>query len=250
MKLALLSDLHANATALRACVAHAQSQGATHWAVLGDLVGYGPHPAEVVRICQRMAQEGATVLRGNHEMMAVSPPSEVVRQGEATARWTHAQLSQDERDWLAQLPLTAQQGQVMMVHASADAPEQWRYVEDERTALMSLQGARQTPDIRYVVGGHVHHQTLYYQVPGGRLMRFQPVPGVPIPVSPHRYWIATVGSVGQPRDGDPRAAYALLDLDRHQLTFHRVRYDHAGMAEAVRAAGLDEALARRLESGR
>jgi diadenosine tetraphosphatase ApaH/serine/threonine PP2A family protein phosphatase len=69
-------------------------------------------------------------------------------------------------------------------------------------------------------------------------------------VPTHRHWIATIGSVGQPRDGDPRAAYALLDLDRHLLSFFRVRYDHGAVAQAVRAAGLDEALARRLESGR
>ena len=250
MKLALLSDLHANAPALQACLAHAEGQGATQWAVLGDLVGYGPHPSEVVEVCRRLEQTGATVLRGNHEMMAVTPPAQVVRQGEATARWTHEQLRQDQRQWLAGLPLTAQCGPVLMVHASAEAPEQWRYVEDERSALLSLQAAQQHPGVRYVVGGHVHQQTLYYQGQGGRLMRFQPVPGVPIPVPPHRHWIATIGSVGQPRDADPRAAYALLDLDRHLLSFFRVRYDHGAVAQAVRAAGLDEALARRLETGR
>jgi diadenosine tetraphosphatase ApaH/serine/threonine PP2A family protein phosphatase len=248
MKLALLSDLHANARALEACLAHAQAQGANQWALLGDLVGYGPEPEAVVAQCQRMAEAGATVLRGNHDAMAVTPPVPASRQGEFTARWTHERLSEADRQWLASLPLTVRLESVMVVHASVNEPEQWRYVEDEGSAARSLQAATdQYPEVRFVMGGHVHHQTLYYRGQGGQLMRFTPVPGVPIPVPAHRRWIATVGSVGQPRDGDTRAGYALLD---HQLTFWRVRYDHVAAAHAVRAAGLDEALARRLESGR
>ena len=251
MKLALLSDLHANARALQACLDHAHTQGADQWALLGDLVGYGPEPEAVVDQCQRLAEEGATVLRGNHDAMAVTPPAQASRQGEFTARWTHDRLSDAQRHWLAHLPLTARIDAVLLVHASVNEPEQWRYVEDEGSAGRSLQAATQAhPEVRFVMGGHVHHQTLYYRGQGGQLMRFAPVPGVPIPVPAHRHWIATVGSVGQPRDGDPRAAYALLDLGKHQLTFWRVRYDHAATAHAVRAAGLDEALARRLESGR
>ena len=251
MKLALLSDLHANARALEACLTHAQAQGANQWALLGDLVGYGPEPEAVVAQCQRMAEAGATVLRGNHDAMAVTTPVPASRQGEFTARWTHERLSEADRQWLASLPLTVRLESVMVVHASVNEPEQWRYVEDEGSAARSLQAATdQYPEVRFVMGGHVHHQTLYYRGQGGQLMRFTPVPGVPIPVPAHRRWIATVGSVGQPRDGDTRAGYALLDLDRHQLTFWRVRYDHVAAAHAVRAAGLDEALARRLESGR
>jgi diadenosine tetraphosphatase ApaH/serine/threonine PP2A family protein phosphatase len=231
-------------------VAHAQAQGAEQWAILGDLVGYGPEPQAVVTQCQRMAEQGATVLRGNHEAMAVTPPVQASRQGEFTARWTHERLSASQRQWLAHLPLIARLGSVLLVHASVNEPEQWRYVEDEGSASRSLQAAIQThPEVRFVMGGHVHHQSLYYQGHGGQLMRFNPVPGVPIPVPAHRHWIATVGSVGQPRDGDPRAAYALLDLGKHQLTFWRVRYDQAAAAHAVRAAGLDEALAHRLETG-
>jgi diadenosine tetraphosphatase ApaH/serine/threonine PP2A family protein phosphatase len=205
----------------------------------------------VVARCQQWATDGATVLRGNHEALAITPPATAERQGEFTARWTHERLTPSQRQWLAQLPLTAQRGPVLLVHASVNEPEQWRYVEDEGSAARSLQAATQAhPGVRFVMGGHVHHQTLYYRGQGGQLMRFKPVPGVPIPVPVHRHWIATVGSVGQPRDGDTRAAYALLDLDKHLLTFWRIRYDHAAAAHAVRAAGLDEALARRLETGR
>jgi diadenosine tetraphosphatase ApaH/serine/threonine PP2A family protein phosphatase len=96
----------------------------------------------------------------------------------------------------------------------------------------------------------VHQQTLYYKGSGRGLMAFKPTPGVPIPTPGHRQWIATVGSVGQPRDGKPLAMYALFDLAQSRLTFHRVAYDHAAAAAAVRRAGLPEYFAQRLEEGR
>ena len=99
-------------------------------------------------------------------------------------------------------------------------------------------------------GGHVHEQSLFYRGSGRNLMRFVPKAGVSIPVGPHRYWLATVGSAGQPRDGDTRANYALLDLDANMLTFYRVPYDHLSVVRDIRIAGLPEVLATRLESGR
>jgi diadenosine tetraphosphatase ApaH/serine/threonine PP2A family protein phosphatase len=98
--------------------------------------------------------------------------------------------------------------------------------------------------------GHVHHQTLYYQGAGRGLMPFKPMPGVGVPVPRQRACVATVGSVGQPRDGDPRAMYAIYDMRAGRLTFHRVPYDHAAAAQAIRQAGLPEYFAHRLETGR
>ena len=99
-------------------------------------------------------------------------------------------------------------------------------------------------------GGHVHEQTLYYRGADAGLMKFAPTPGVAIPVPLHRHWLATLGSVGQPRDGNPKAMYALFDTSRLQLAFQRVAYDHQGAAAAIRLAGLPEYLADRLESGK
>jgi diadenosine tetraphosphatase ApaH/serine/threonine PP2A family protein phosphatase len=104
--------------------------------------------------------------------------------------------------------------------------------------------------VRYVFGGHVHEQSLYYRGATASLMKFTPQPGVAVPVPSHRQWLATVGSVGQPRDGKPQAMYALIDTERWQLTFHRVPYDHVAAAWAIRAAGLPTFLAERLELGR
>ncbi len=250
MKLALLSDIHANVQALDACLAHAQGQGAQQLAFLGDFVGYGADPAAVVDRVMALAEQGALVIRGNHDDMALQPPAEVKTIGDSTAQWTHAQLDAKHKEFLAALPLTLRQASVLLVHASAEAPERWRYVYDSRGAAMSLDAVRDMPEVRYVFGGHVHMQTLYYQGSAGGLMKFEPTAGVAVPVPRHRHWLATVGSVGQPRDGNPKAMYALFDSERAQLTFHRVDYDHYSAAAAVRRAGLPEYFASRLEQGR
>jgi diadenosine tetraphosphatase ApaH/serine/threonine PP2A family protein phosphatase len=123
-------------------------------------------------------------------------------------------------------------------------------VYDERMAAMSLEAASQHSQVRYVFGGHVHLQTLYFKGADGALMKFEPTPEVSIPVSAHRHWLATIGSVGQPRDNDPRAMYAVFDSERSQLTFHRVAYDIQSAAAAIRKTGLPDFFADRLELGR
>jgi diadenosine tetraphosphatase ApaH/serine/threonine PP2A family protein phosphatase len=250
MKLALLSDIHANLQALDACLAHAGQLGASRFALLGDLVGYGGSPSMVMDRIMQLAQQGAIVLKGNHDAMALDPPRKSEFLGEATAAWTHAQLTPEQLQFIGALPLTARIESCFLVHASADAPQDWRYVDDERSAGASLAAAATHPDVRYVFGGHVHRQTLYYKGSRGGLMAFAPTAGVPIPMPAHRHWIATVGSVGQPRDGQPSAMYAMFDLEHARLTFHRVPYDHMAAAAAVRRAGLPDQFARRLEEGR
>ncbi len=250
MRLALLSDIHGNIQALDACLAHARAQRAQRFAILGDLVGYGADPCAVVDRIMLLTEEGATVIKGNHDAMAVNPPPEVKTIGDSTAAWTHNQLSTAQLDWLNLLPYTDHQDTILLVHASVDGPELWRYVYDERGATASLDAAKEWPGVRYVFGGHVHEQTLYYRGATSGLMKFIPQPGVAVPVPKHRQWLSTVGSVGQPRDGKTAAMYALLDTDKAQLTFHRVPYNHAAAANAIRRAGLPDYFADRLEKGR
>lgn len=250
MKLALLSDVHANIHALDACLSHAAQNGVTQHAFLGDLVGYGGNPIEVLDRIMPMVATGALAVMGNHDQMALSPPAKVERIGDSSALWTHQQLNPAHLDFLSKRQLTAQLGPCWLVHASADTPSKWRYVDDGRSAGLSLEAACQNKEIAYVFGGHVHHQTLYFKGQGRDLMPFKPVAGVPIPTPKHRQWIATVGSVGQPRDGKPLAMYATFDMAQLKLTFHRVSYNHVGAAAAVRKAGLPEYFAQRLEVGR
>jgi diadenosine tetraphosphatase ApaH/serine/threonine PP2A family protein phosphatase len=245
-----MSDIHGNIQALDACLEHAHQQRAERYAFLGDLVGYGADPCAVVERLMALKEDSAIVLKGNHDEMAVNPPVEVKNIGSSTATWTHNQLDASQRAWLDALPLTAQLDKILLVHASADGPELWRYVYDERAATASLDAATQSPEVHYVFGGHVHEQSLYYRGSTSSLMKFTPQPGVAVPVPPHRQWLSTVGSVGQPRDGKPEAMYALLDTSRWQLSFHRVAYDHDAAAVAIRAAGLPDFFADRLEQGR
>ena len=252
MKIALLSDRHANLPALDACLEHARAQGAEQFALLGDLVGYGADPGPVLDRVMQLVADGALCVRGNHDDAAVAPPPQVENLGDQSAQWTHPHLSAEQRAFLAGLPLTARMGpDALLVHASADGPERWHYVADSNAAERSMAAATQIdPAIRYVFSGHVHEQALYFLTPTAKLMRFSPQPGVPVPVPPHRQWLAIVGSCGQPRDGDTRAMYALFDAGAATITFQRVRYDHMAAAAAVRASGLPAFFADRLEKGR
>ncbi|RYY82405.1 MAG: metallophosphoesterase [Comamonadaceae bacterium] len=246
MRLALLSDLHANLRALQACLADARRRGASDHAFLGDLVGYGAEPAQVVDTVRAMAGDGAIVLRGNHDDLAVAGATGA-SSGEAGARWTHSQLAPDQLDFLRNLPLDHRIGTALLVHASADAPASWPYVDSAPRARQCLDAA----DRPVVFCGHVHHQRLWYDGRRGDVMPFEPTTDAPVPLAPHRRWLATVGSVGQPRDGDTRAMYALWEPGPPaRLAFCRVPYAHLDAAAAVRRAGLPPEYARRLEEGR
>ena len=249
MLIALLSDIHANLQALEACLAHAASHQVQQYAFLGDMVGYGANPNEVIDRIRQLAEQGALVLQGNHDEMAISPPQEVKTIGQITAAWTHSQLSAEQRQWLFGLPLTHQMGNTLLVHASANEPHLWHYIYDERSALASLDAAADWPDVHYVFNGHVHLQTLYYRGAGQSLMPFKPQSGVPVHVPRHRQWLGTVGSVGQPRDGNVKAMYCLFDTERAQVTFFRVPYDHCAAADAIRRTDLPSFFADRLEVG-
>lgn len=251
MKLALLSDIHANRQAFDACLQHAREQGATRFAILGDMVGYGADPAAVLEQVMLLHSQGALVLQGNHDAMALQPPNakDSGAMAESTAAWTHAQLTVAQRQFIAELPLSRQLGDTLFVHASAQSPEKWIYVDGERRASLCLDAAGEQ-GARRVFVGHVHHQGIYYLGARRDVMHFQPTPGIPVPMPAHRTWVGSVGSVGQPRDGDPRAMYAIFEEQAQRITFHRVAYDVEAAAAAIRQAGLPEFFAQRLEDGR
>lgn len=253
MKLALISDIHANWQALQACLAHARQQGVDQLAFLGDLVGYGADPVAVLDEVMTQVAQGAWVLRGNHDEMALNPPASLAADasvGAQGAAWTHAQLGAAHRAFLADLPLTVSGDGFLLVHASADRPASWRYVDGEGAAGRCLDQALAQQQGPHVLVGHVHNQTLYYQGTGRNLMRFEPTPGIPVPTPLRRPMVACVGSCGQPRDGDPRAMYAVYDRTLQKMTFHRVPYNHAEASAAIRRVDLPEYFAQRLELGR
>jgi diadenosine tetraphosphatase ApaH/serine/threonine PP2A family protein phosphatase len=241
--LALLSDVHSNLEALEACLAHARMSGATRFALLGDLVGYGADPVAVVDIAMSLAAGGATIVKGNHDEAVERPQGDLNQTARIAIEWTRGVLDAPRRAFLASLPLCVRVDGHCFVHASADRPERWTYVDGPGAARLCMNAAG-TP---YAFCGHVHEQRLYFEQ-GGRVSLFRPTAGVAVPVPCHRRWLALPGSVGQPRDGRPAAAYALLEPGR-QIAFHRVPYDHDRAARKIRAAGLPESLAWRVQRG-
>jgi diadenosine tetraphosphatase ApaH/serine/threonine PP2A family protein phosphatase len=246
VKLALFADIHSNLEAITACLAHARSLGAERYAFLGDLVGYGADPVAVLDLIEEHAAAGAVVVLGNHDAAALGRPNDTLNaNARAAIAWTQAQLRDKQRAFLQNLPLTVRDGNVLFVHASAAAPEQWIYVTSLREAEDSIRAGNAS----YVFSGHVHEQKLFYMGAGGRPMPFRPVPGTPIPTGKHRQWLAIVGSAGQPRDHVNKACWALADFERERLTFFRVPYEYDLTVRKIRAAGLPDRVARRLERG-
>lgn len=249
MRIALMADLHANREAFEACLTHAAGRGAGRFVFLGDVVGYGADPDWVVATVMRLVSEGAVAVLGNHDAAMGAAPPAMDAPARRAADWTRSRLGPVERAFLAGLPEVVTDGDRLYVHAEAAAPRRWTYVREAETARRSLDA---TP-ARLTFCGHVHEQALYTE-PLGRsherpATRFRPRAGTEIPVPAPRRWLAIVGSVGQPRDGDAAAAYAILDEEASSLAFERVPYDVESAAAKILAAGLPAAFAERLREG-
>lgn len=245
MLTALLSDIHGNLEAFEACLREARAAGARRLVLLGDFVGYGADPGAVVDRVRALQAEGAIVVRGNHDD-AVANASHYMNDLAAEAiEWTRRQLSVEQKSYLTQLPLLARSGSVCFVHASAATPGRWLYIDGPTAALACAEAA----GCSYTFCGHVHRQALYFQTPKGVMSAFQPTAGIAIPMGPHRRWVAVVGSVGQPRDRRPAAAFALFHPGMATITYRRVPYDHYAAAQKIREAGLSPLLAYRVERG-
>ena len=245
MIIALLSDIHGNLEALQACLKHATESRAGRYAFLGDLVGYGADPQKVVDIVARYASEGAVVIKGNHDEALARTPRYMNDSVRAVINWTREKLSKEAKDFLASLPLCVREDEMCFVHGSAASPERWDYIDSPSAARRSIDAAQAT----YTFCGHVHDQALYFLAASGKASVFTPFQGSEIPVGRQRRWLAIVGSVGQPRDSNPAAAYAQFDTAHERITFYRVPYDHLAAAEKIRDAGLPLSIAHRVEKG-
>jgi predicted phosphodiesterase len=242
MKVAVISDIHANRHAFEAVLeAVAASDAAELWC-LGDVVGYGADPEACVALASRHA---AVCLAGNHDMAVVGglPLDEFSRGAAIAAEWTRQVISPESHAFLAGLRPVAREGQVGLYHASPRDPV-WEYVLSALLAELCLD---QQPD-RICLIGH-SHVALSFMRSEGQLATGEPRrAGSDLDLASGE-WLLNPGSVGQPRDGDPRAAWLMLDLDRLTASFHRTSYDIAGAAAAIRSARLPDSLAERLEYG-
>ena len=245
MRLAILSDIHANREAFEACLEDAARRGAQRLVLLGDIVGYGAEPAWAALRAMELAQSGAVVIKGNHDEAAVRDRGGMSPDAAAAAAWTRSVLDPEAKAWLDALPMEVEEEDRLYVHADAHDPPRWTYVRDAEDARRSLDAVQ----ARIVLCGHVHVPALYGLTAAAKLVTFRPVAGVAVPLMRPRRWLAVVGAVGQPRDGDPAAAYAMLDTATSELTTIRVPYDAMAAGAKIRAAGLPERLATRLLKG-
>jgi diadenosine tetraphosphatase ApaH/serine/threonine PP2A family protein phosphatase len=243
--IALLADIHANREALDACLAHAERIAPDRFILLGDYVGYGADPGYVMDVVQRYVEGGAIALRGNHDDAVVGSAAGMNDMARAAIAWTRGELNERQRRFLADLPFTHKEGECLFVHANAAAPQGWAYVTDRLEAARSLAATR----CRLVLCGHLHVPGVYHLAADGVVGDLTPVEGSPIRLAPERRWLAVLGAVGQPRDRNPAACYALLDDEKGELTYVRVAYDVRTAAAKILDAGLPPPLAARLVKG-
>ncbi len=245
MQIAIMSDIHSNRQALSACLEHARKQGARHYAFLGDYVGYGADPEWVIETIQKYIEQGAIAIAGNHDR-AISTSISMSSNARLAVDWTRNRLNPAMKTFLQELSLTITEENRLFVHSDASAPELWNYVTDAETASISLIATK----AQVTFCGHVHIPAIYAFSRAGKITSFTPVTNVPVPLLLQRQWLCVIGSVGQPRDRNPAASYAMLDTDKMELTYLRVPYDVEGAANRIRAVGLPDILADRLAYGR
>lgn len=245
MRLAILTDIHANREAFATVLADLAQRAIDRIVILGDIVGYGPDPAWCVEKAMALKEAGALLVRGNHDAAALAPDARMNATARISLDWTRDRLSADQRAFLASQPLTERLGEMLFVHASAHRPGDWIYLRSTGSAAASFRAARE----RLIFCGHVHVPALMTCDRAGTVRAHQVILGAPIPLLTSRRWLGVVGSVGQPRDGRPEAGWALLDRATNELTFRRVAYDHAATVARIRAEGLPESLALRLQQG-
>ncbi len=240
MRLAILSDIHANLEALEAVLEDAQAQNCGEFICLGDIVGYNANPRECLEIVRSM---GCPTVKGNHDEQASLPQSTrgFNEMAELAINWTRQQLDGAEKQWLNDLRMARQIRDFTIVHATLDTPEQWGYVLNNLDAAASFTYQHTT----VCFFGHTHVQTVYARdenIQRSKLETLCLKPGL-------KYFI-NAGSIGQPRDGDWRAAYCIYDTEKQTVEARRVKYNLATAQKKILKAGLPHFLADRLAFGK
>jgi len=240
MTTALISDIHGSIEALDAVLAEIETRRPRRILCLGDIVGYGASPNECLAKVRKHCE---VVLLGNHDAAASGGP-EAARfnlYARVAAEWTAKTLTRENREYLQRLPVTSSQESFYLVHASPACPRDWEYLLDRFDAEPQFHYF--TEPICFI--GHTHQPAVYMADPAG----CKSLPLSNVTLEPDRRYIVNVGSVGQPRDHDPRACFAVYHEAAGVVEFVRVPYDIEGAQAKIRAAQLPEVLAARLATG-
>lgn len=240
MRYAIFGDIHANLEALETVLYDAAERGCTDYVCMGDIVGYNANPAECIN---RVRDMGCPVVKGNHDEEAVLDTSleGLNPLARRAMEWTRAQLGPEDRKWLAELKLIRQVRDFTVVHATLDTPGSWTYVTNKFDAMASF--SYQFTQLCFY--GHTHTPKIY--VKGDSVESLDESDTI---LELGKKYFINVGSVGQPRDGDWRASYAIYDVETKQVMIRRLEYDIQTAQRKILDAGLPEMLAHRLALGK
>lgn len=241
MRFAIFSDLHSNLEATEAVLADARAHDCTDFVCLGDLVGYNANPHECIDLVRSL---DCPVVKGNHDEQASLAVSsrDFNELAEQAISWTRAHLDKEDQQWLLDLRLLRQVRDFTIVHATLDTPGEWGYIFNNLDAAASFT-YQHTPLCFF---GHTHVASAFVKDDRGiDRLRVQQ-----LTIEPGKKYFINTGSVGQPRDGDPRAAYCIYDPERQIVEQRRLRYDLPTTQKKIIKAGLPRLLAERLELGR
>jgi diadenosine tetraphosphatase ApaH/serine/threonine PP2A family protein phosphatase len=239
-KYAILGDIHSNLEALTAVVEDARSQGVTDFVSVGDVVGYNASPSQCIKLVREL---GCVTVRGNHDHYCSYDESldDFQPLAASVIAWTRRQLTEEDVEWLHNLPYRKPHGGFTLVHSTLDMPERWGYVFDTLAAEANFIYQMTT----LCFHGHTHVPMIYEKQ--HEITRVEPCK---IKVAFGKKYFINVGSVGQPRDGDARSAYVVYCAKTKEIEFIRVNYDVQAAMEKNMRAGLPERLALRLAQGR
>lgn len=245
MRIGILGDIHGNAEALRAVVAALRREAVDVWVQVGDIVGYGPEPSVCIDIVREL---GCITCLGNHDaaVLGLLDTSYFNNFARAAIHWTTPRLRPGDFEFLRSLALVVKCPEFTVVHGTLHMPDQFGYVISQVEAMDSLE----QQETRLCFVGHSHVPAVYMRRNASpREIVVRPQSEVEVSYRGYDRVLMNVGSVGQPRDEDPRAAYGLVDTDREIAWVKRVHYDIAGVQRKIRDAGLPEVLANRLALG-
>jgi putative phosphoesterase len=232
MRIAVISDIHSNLEALRSVLSAVDQLHPDTVYCLGDIVGYGPYPNECIDLVRTRC---SAVVMGNHDsgVLGATPLRHFNQYGRAAVEWTTERVTPQNLAYLNHLSMTQEIGDMTLAHASPLKPEQWNYVVSWPEAKKTFKAFRTT----VCCIGHTHVPMIVSEDSGINTFRR------------NSRFLVNVGSVGQPRDGNPRASFCLLDTESWTCEIHRVEYNIEKTAQAILGAGLPEFLARRLSQG-
>lgn len=240
MRIALFGDIHSNLEALQSVIADAKIQGCTHFLCLGDLVGYSADPVACIQTVRELE---CPVIKGNHDEQAAMSGADTgfTNLADTAIRWTRQQLGDGEKEWLRSLRLHRVIRDFTVVHATLDTPHKWGYIVTPGDAAASLT-YQHTPVCFF---GHTHEPVLFHTGATVKKQHYDK-----LRLKPGTQYMINVGSVGQPRDGDWRAAYVIYQPEMMDVELRRIPYDLETTQRKILDAGLPHELAERLAFGK